>query len=62
MQSRRGGKRGRRIAMLAQLLRLNRCNPRVRAMITELFIDHPGSEDMLIGFLAAQRQLSSDSP
>jgi len=56
ISARRGGKRGRRTAMLAKLLRLNRCKPRVRAMITELFIDHPGSEDMLIGFLAAHRQ------
>lgn len=54
--SRRKGKRARRLALLAKLLRLNRCKPRVRAMITELFIDHPGSEDMLIGFLAAHRQ------
>ena len=54
----RGGRRARRarrVAMLARLLRRNRCNPRARAWITDLFIDHPGSEEMLIGFLAAHR-------
>lgn len=54
--SRRKGKRGRRLALLSKLLRLNRCKPKARALITELFIDHPGSEDMLVGFLAAHRQ------
>ena len=56
----RGGLRGRRRplrqALIARLLRFHRTNARMRDLVADVFIHNHGSDDLLLGFLAAHVQ------